>query len=156
MCSSCCPSSLSFPLGKQASLTWVCPQLTSASHVTCSPIQANLNPKPLSEDSQKSLPCAAEQPKAAPGGVVGPTMDEEPPMCDITSLQMDNWYFQEAILGSGRRKTNHSLPLSGLRAVSVDAHKEHSCTQVNCSPEVAGTKLYNKPHPHATLYNSVI
>lgn len=77
-------------------------------------------------------------------------------MGDITSLQTDRWYFQEAILEAGKRKTNHSLPLSGLRAVSVDAHKEHSCTQVNCSAEVARTKLYNKPHPHATLYNSVI
>lgn len=88
--------------------------------------------------------------------MAGLTLYEETLMGDITSLQMDRWYFQEAILGSGRRKTNPSLPLPGLRAVSVDAHKEHSCTQVNCSAEVARTKFYNKPHPQATLYNSVI
>lgn len=47
--------------------------------------------------------------------MAGLTLDEETLMGDITSLQMDRWYFQEAILGSCLMESELNFPFPTRR-----------------------------------------
>lgn len=139
-----------------------CPSLFS-SHGTKASIQASPNPNSLSTDSQKSfaLYCqgVSSSIQRSIQGWTRKPIRTQVPVCNLdhwSLFQMGRWWLQEAILWSGRRKADPLLPLSGPRAVTVYAPKEHLCTQVISSAEVARTKLYNKLHPRATLYTSVI